>query len=159
MNVKRIAELAIHINDNYNKDHGTLKAPDGREFVFNMRTYFGSGVSKENSCGYSCCAFGYACLLWPEDMENKIDLSRPSDWSIGERDRAKIFSIDDPHPILDKMYHRLFDSAYPNDPTYYAMRTVRFLHDLGYLKNMPSKPSGAILMLRRFVKRQEKLGN
>lgn len=130
MNWKRIAQLAVLIKDNYDEDHGTLKAKDG-DYIFDMRTYI-SEESIYDRCGASCCAFGYAWLMWPDGRENK------KTQMINCYDRYKMFGLnidsDEDFYISNDIYNRLFRIVYKDDPNAYMNRTYCLLVDYGIIE-------------------------
>lgn len=156
MNWKRLAELAVHIVENYNKDHGTLKLPEqfqvnGKtEIVFDMTSWIGEVPDSGNKCGYSCCALGYAVLLWPNDLSgHEKDMTKNLDdlydRGIQAEDRASIFDCEGEMSIHPESYsslsaellHKLFASELPNDPIYFSRRAYRLMERYKILPEAP----------------------
>lgn len=131
MNWKRVAELAVLIYENYDKDHKTLADPNDRHGIrFNMMTY----VNTINGCVTSCCAFGYAYLKWHDELPKHLQdahlrfLRFPVD--INYRHRAVLFDLDvnaDDDLVVD-MFESLFATYHPSDPERYVYRTAAFLN-------------------------------
>lgn len=153
MNWKRVAELAVLIYENYDKDHGVLPDPhDGHEIVFDMKTY----VQLENGCVSSCCAFGYAYLKWHDELPKCLQGNHIR-YGINYNHRAALFDLSNSvydTKILNDMFVQLFDTKHASDPERYVYRTARFLNDYGQtdIELHPFKVDEVVAQLKLFMK-------